>query len=291
MRFFVWDWIRTHPRICLLFGIMLLAIGMVWATRHQDARPLSVSFLAVGQGDAVLIEIPGGNRVLYDAGPPGGAVLRALEARLGPFARTIDVVVLSHPDTDHIGGFPELCERFQIDLVIMSEVEATHAVDDASRACMEARGVTRLIARRGMELSLGGGVTGNILFPDRDARQMETNSASVVFRLTQGSSTALFSGDLPIALESYLVDLDAASLDVDLLKLGHHGSRTSSDARFLEATSPDWAVYSAGKENTYGHPHSEVLDRLRVLQIPVLGTDREGTITFLAQDGTFVREH
>jgi competence protein ComEC len=255
----------------------------------QRNQHFEISFLSVGQGDAVLMEIPGGNRLLYDAGPPGGGVLRALEAKLGPFVRTLDVVVLSHPDMDHIGGFPALCERYHIDLVIVSGAEATHGADDASSECIKKKGIQQLVAKRGMQIELGGEVVGDILFPDRDASKMETNSASIVLRVTQGSSTALFSGDLPSSLEEYLVALGAPSLDVDLIKLGHHGSRTSTDMSWLHATTPSLAVYSAGKDNTYGHPHEEVLDRLESLRIPYLGTDQEGTVTLRSNLEGFTR--
>ena len=145
-----------------------------------------------------------------------------------------------------------------------------------------------MLARRGMRVELGGGAYLDILFPDRDTDGFETNTASVVAKLTYGTTSFLFTGDSPKAIEEYLATLDGAALDVDVLKIGHHGSKTSTSDQLIGFASPAYAVLSAGKDNRYGHPHQEVLERLARFGVEPLGTYERGTIVF-ESDGREVR--
>lgn len=257
---------------------------------NAEHRPLAVTFLDVGQGDAVFIEAPNGNQLLYDAGGPSGAVLRELGRILPFWDRTIDVVVLSHPDLDHIGGFPEIFKRYDIDLAFESGAVSDTGVFMAVQQAMREEGVARFIARRGMRIDFGRGVTADMIYPDRDTSNMETNASSIVMRITYGNTALLLSGDLPSAIENYLAIRDGASLKSDLLKLGHHGSRTSTSPYWLSAVDPVIAVASAGKNNRYGHPHREVEELLVARGITFLVTAREGPITFVSDGTRFVRK-
>ncbi len=280
-------WLRHHMRIVVIVTLMLtnLALGVTLYFPTNDM--LRVSFLSVGQGDAVLIEAPNGNQLLYDAGPPSGASLRALAREMSFFDRTIDVAVLSHPDMDHIGGFPEIFKRYNVSVAVVSGATSDNGVYEATETAIKAERAGHIIARQGMQIDLGGGVTADILYPVYDASQMETNSASIVMLLHYGETTFLFSGDLPKNLEGYLADMYGTQLNANVLKLGHHGSRTSSGEEWLRTVDPDVAVISAGRDNKYGHPHKEVIELLDQLQIPALKTFEEGTITF-ASDGKVV---
>ena len=124
----------------------------------------------------------------------------------------------------------------------------------------------------------------NILFPDRDNEDWETNTASIVTKLTYGDTSFLLTGDSPIAIEKYLSMIDGKNLKSDVLKAGHHGSRTSTSESFASLVSPEYAVISAGKDNRYGHPHKEVLDILEKIKATILKTYELGTISF-SSDG------
>lgn len=284
------SWLINHPRlvcVIVLGAATFFALVLLYRAEH---RPLTVTFLDVGQGDAILIEAPNGNQLLYDAGGPSGAVLRELGSTLPFWDRTIDVAVFSHPDLDHVGGFPEVFKRYAVDLVLEPGVGSDNGAYAAAEAAIREEGAAKLLARRGMRIELGGGAAADILYPDRDASAMETNAASIVMRIAYGDTALLLSGDLPSAIENYLAARDGPALRADILKLGHHGSRTSTSPYWLAAAAPATAVASAGRDNRYGHPHREVEELLASRGIALLVTAREGTITFVSDGIRFVRK-
>jgi beta-lactamase superfamily II metal-dependent hydrolase len=143
-----------------------------------------------------------------------------------------------------------------------------------------------------MVLQLGGGVNLEVLYPDTDVSTLSPNKANeggVVMKLTYGEATMLLMADVSSKVETYLVGLDGAVLDTDLLKVGHHGSRTSTSDMFVKSVTPAAAVISVGGDNSYGHPTSDVLNTLQSNSVPVLRTDEEGTIVFISNGGEFVR--
>lgn len=276
----IFKWSRAHPLLAVVVLLACADLLIAYALAVHHHAHLRVTFLDIGQGDAVFIEAPNGVQLLYDAGPPSGAVLRELARVMSPFDRTIDVAVFSHPDMDHIGGFPEVFKRYEIDAAVESGAHSDNGVYDATEVAIKDEHSGHIIAKEGMRIDLGAGVYADILYPDHDTSTMETNSASIVMNLHYGSTSFLFSGDLPEQIEDYLVGTEAAYLSANVLKLGHHGSRTSSGVAWLTAVHPDIAVISCGKNNRYGHPHQETLARLKELGIPFLRTDEVGAITF-----------
>jgi competence protein ComEC len=281
------EWIRRHPLLLIVLILFVFDALLLFVSFSRERGMLRVSFLNVGQGDAVFIEAPNGNQLLYDAGPPSGAVLRALGEVLPFWDRSIDVAVFSHPDQDHIGGFLDVIDRYKVSVVLEPGASSTNGVWAEAERSITDHHIAHLVARKGMQIDLGGGVQADILYPDRDMTYMETNSASIVMRIHYGATSFLVSGDLPKNIEEYEVAMYGDALHATVLKLGHHGSRTSSSEVWLHAVAPDVAVASAGKGNRYGHPHQEVLDLLAKLHIPHLVTFTEGTITF-ASDGKVV---
>ncbi|MDP3735619.1 MAG: ComEC/Rec2 family competence protein [bacterium] len=276
--------IRSYALVAL-FAVTVF----VWyaALREERGGVLSVAFLDVGQGDAALIESPTGRQVLIDGGP-GRSVLRALGRTMPFFDRSIDVVIATHPDQDHIGGLPEVLARYRVSHILEPGVAADTAVYGAFAESVRIEGAEHILARRGQKIELGGGAYLDILFPDRDAGGLETNTASVVLKLTYGATSFLLTGDSPKQIEEYLAALDGEALDVDVLKAGHHGSKTSTSDYLLGLASPAYAVISAGHDNRYGHPHREVLDALARFGVKPLGTYERGTIIF-ESDGREVR--
>jgi competence protein ComEC len=190
------------------------------------------------------------------------------------------MVLLTHEDKDHVGGLPSVFSRYDIATFVRTENQGENIIADSIDSYAEDDGVEFVRARRGMEFDLGGGALLTILFPDRDPSFLESNTSSIVARLTYGDSEFLLTGDSPESIEKYLVGIDAANLRSDVLKLGHHGSRTSSSDIFLDAVRPGYAIVSAEKDSRYGHPHKEVVEAVRGRNVTLLSTAEKGSITF-----------
>lgn len=281
--------IIKHARWGLLF-LLILANVFVWRAVMAEERGavLTVAFLDVGQGDAIFIEGPSGNQMLIDGGR-GHAVLRELGRMLPAHDRSIDVVLATHPDADHIGGLPDVLERYDVSHVIRSgAVNDTEVFRALNNAVENERTAQTMLARRGMRVDLGGGAYFDILFPDRDVSGTDPNNASVIGRLSYGDIEVMLTGDAPVSIERYLATFDRPKLESDILKAGHHGSRTSSAEQFVGFVSPQLAVISAGCENRYGHPHPDVLKTFARFDIETVSTCEDGTITF-ETDGSILR--
>ncbi|OGG58150.1 hypothetical protein A2853_01380 [Candidatus Kaiserbacteria bacterium RIFCSPHIGHO2_01_FULL_55_17] len=280
--------------------LFLLVLGIWYAAWCEDRRGmLTVSFLDVGQGDAIFIEAPSGRQVLIDGGK-GRAVLRELSRVMPWYDRSMDVLVGTHPDQDHIGGLSDVLARYRVGLVLLSSVKDEEGTDaralDVAAEAEEKSGGRRLIAQRGQVIDLGDSTYLEILFPDRDVPNVETNTGSIVARLVYKKTAFMLTGDAPKAIEQYVVQLDGSTslttsgghLKSNVLKAGHHGSKTSSSEFFVGFVSPEYAVFSRGCDNSYGHPHQEVIDLFNRFEIPTLDTCKEGTVTFVS-DGSNVK--
>jgi competence protein ComEC len=272
------NWKLKAKLIILIILVVATFSSLISLYRAQNRR-LTVAFLNIGQGDSIFIESPTGKQVLIDGGP-GKSVLRELSKVMPFYDRSIDVVMESHPDADHIGGLPDVFDKYQVDLFMKPGVEAGTSYEAELEKVAKLENSQIIEARRGMAVELGGGVRLEILYPVTDTRGMETNTASIVARLVYGENEFLLTGDSPSSIEDYLMGLDIKSLESDVLKAGHHGSRTSTSLPFVAAVSPKYAVISAGKDNRYGHPHKEVLDNLERYGVQILRTDQDGRIIF-----------
>jgi len=284
------------PLVFLSFVAILIASFLFFAQQEvmlsESGRAnLTVAFLDVGQGDATFIESPNGTQVLVDGGRGDAAVLRELPKFMSPFDRSIDVVIATHPDSDHIGGLIDVLARYEVKTIIMTNnVNDTPAYDAFMQAVRE-EGVPIVYAMRGQIFDLGTGAMGSttltILFPDRDVTHLESNTASIVAQLSYGAADVLLTADSPDEIETYLVDSDGAALTSEVLKVGHHGSRTSTDPQFLAMVQPAFGIISAGKDNDYGHPHKEVMDTLRQYGVETKNTADVGSI-FMESDGASI---
>lgn len=279
------------PYVLYPFIAVLLVLNgwLIYLILVPQEEKLEVHFLDVGQGDAILIEAPGGVDMLIDGGPDR-SVMRQLPRRLGLFDRTIDVVLATHPDKDHIAGLADVFEKYEVSYFIESGVQHESPYVKALQEAEETEpNLTHMIARRGMRIDLGSDVYADILFPDRDVSNVETNDGSVIIRLVYGDTSFLLGGDAPSKVEDYLVSLDPSSVKSDVLKANHHGSKTSTSAAWLDAVDPALVIISAGKDNSYGHPAPDVVDRILQSGAQILSTMDEGTITFVS-DGNSLRE-
>jgi competence protein ComEC len=264
-----------------LAGVLALAAVLVWAQAlaPEDGR-LTVTVLDVGQGDAILIETPSGQRLLVDGGPSGGRLLQALGRELPASARDFDLLVLTHGQDDHVTGLVTVLERFQVDGVLMSGVPGETAAFRAWRDGLARSRIPVQEAVAGEWADLGGGVRLEVLGPPPGGvhgGDDVLNDSSVVLRLVYGDVSFLLTGDIEAAGEQALLT-GGGDLRSTVLKVAHHGSDGSSTPRFLSAVGPEVAVVSAGPENTYGHPSPTTL--LRLAGVPLLRTDDNGSVRF-----------
>ncbi len=276
-------WLKRHWRELALLTLILLVALVWWQVFNAQPTLLKVVFLDIGQGDSIYIEAPNGNQVLIDGGP-GRQVLRALGSVMPWYDRSLDVVIATHPDADHIGGLPSVLERYQVAAVMDNGQPSNTGTYRAWQAAVAAEvkdGAQYLRARRGERFNLGAGISLDILYPYDTPTGKDTNDGSIVARLTYGSQAFILTGDATIKVEQQLL-IAKTLLSAQVLKAGHHGSKTSSSPAFIKAVSPIYAIISAGKNNRYGHPHQITLDNLKAAQAQILRTDEEGSIVCLS---------
>jgi competence protein ComEC len=267
--------------------VILLLIDIVAWSACLTSRPgyLTVAFLAIGQGDSIFVESAAGTQLLIDGGPDR-AVVRELGSRIPVYDRSIDLVLATHPDADHIGGLPDVLGTFDVGAIVENGGSSETATFRAWQASGAAEPGARIVrATRGTVIMLDEETRLTVLFPDRDVTTAESNDGSIVARLDYGDISFLFTGDAPERIERYLTYLEPTLLDSDVLKVGHHGSKTSTSEGFVAAVTPTYAVISAGRDNRYGHPHKDVLDTLVKAGTEILRTDELGTVVF-ESDGT-----
>lgn len=257
----------------LILGALICANLLVWARVYQD-RPgdLHVYFLDIGQGDSIFIDTPSHKHLLLDGGP-NKRVLTEL-GKILPFGdRNIDVMVESHPDADHISGLVNVAQSYKVGAFLEPGVESNNNVHVTLENEIASQNIPRILARRGMVVDFSDGAKLEILFPNQDVTNWDTNDASIVAKLVYGRESFLLTGDSTIKAESILLSLNKEILKSDVLKAGHHGSHTSTSLPYAEAVSPEYAVISAGKGNLYGHPHKEVLNILNNIGAKIVATE------------------
>lgn len=279
--------IFMQARLVMIRFLSWLTIGLaslgIWTAPlwiQSDTSPyLQVHFLDVGQGDAIFIETPDGVQVLVDAGA-GDGVIREIESRLSLWDREIDMIISTHLDRDHIGGLIDVLERFSVASVVMTEQTSDTNTAKTYKDSVIAEQAVMVTAKQGQIINLGASTTLEVLFPTSAIDALDSNASSVMMQLHYGDTTFMLTGDAPKRIEEYLVLQYGEHLKSDVLKVGHHGSRTSTSELFLAEVDPDYAVISAGEDNRYGHPHVEVTDALFNAGVETFKTANEGTITF-----------
>lgn len=270
---------RNNYKLLLLL-LILLVINIFLVRLDLQSRKTGLTFavMDVGQGDALFIESPTGTQILFDVGP-ARKIMGPLAKVMSPFDRSIDAIVLTNPDADHIGGFSEVFKNYKVGMVVEPGTVNDSRTYKNLKDSITNKNIPNILAKSGMKLDLGGGVFIDILFPDRDVSDFNANDGSLVARLYYGDTSILLTGDSTLKTEKIILEnMSKDSLKSTILKVGHHGSRTSSSDAFIKNVNPDFALISNGKDNKYGHPHTEVLDVLSVVGAKILRTDMLGTI-------------
>lgn len=260
------------------FFLLLSDIFLINLDWQSSRRELTFAMLDVGQGDALFIESPTGVQIMFDGGPLR-KVLGPLARVMSPFDKSIDALVITNPDADHIGGFLDILKNYKVGRVFESGALTDSKIYQNLKTEIKKQKISNNLLKKGMKLDIGGGAVIDILFPDRDVSSWATNDGSVVARLSYGDTSIMLTGDSTMKTEKIILEENSeAQLKSAILKVGHHGSRTSSSDSFVQAVAPAYALISDGKDNRYGHPHKETLDTLAKLGAKVLRTDLFGTI-------------
>lgn len=269
-------------------GLAALVVfaALPWlAAQHAPDGRLHLYALDVGQGDALLIITPDGKQVLVDGGADPQLLLARVGTHIPPWDRTLDVLVLTHADGDHLGGLPGLLERYDVGMVVQPGLSDKTALWEAWETALAAEQARLVEARRGQRFEMGHGVWLDVLGPPRPYVQSERleNDNSVVMRLRYGRFCALLTGDIEAPAEAELVRSGMLT-PCAVLKVAHHGSDSSTTRPFLDAVRSRFALISVGADNRYGHPDDVVLERLREAGVRVWRTDEDGTL-HIATDG------
>jgi competence protein ComEC len=283
---------RLQPTVRAVVAVgAAAAFVLVWpvlATPGKSA--LELHFLDVGQGDAIAIRTPANRWVLIDAGPRDDRY-DAGARRVLPFLRAhgvrrLEAMVLTHPHADHIGGAAAVLRAMPVGRLIEPGLGVGSPIYLETLRAAEEREVPYALARSGRRITIDGVVL-QVLWPEGELLDGvdDANEISAVLQVRYGSFTALLTGDATEAVERALVTEHGDGLRAQLLKAGHHGSRTSTSSLVLDAVQPELVVISAGRRNFYGHPAPEVMERLARRGIPVARTDQEGTVS-VHTDGT-----
>lgn len=277
-------------RITILCALSIAAF-LVWipvisvADVAREGDVLKVRFLDVGQGDAIHVITPDGYELLIDGGP-SAAVLREFAQGRSFFDTYVDVVIATHPDTDHVAGLVDVLKRYEVGMILETAVEHDALAARAFKDAADTGGVRRILAQAGQTIQLGASTTVRILSPYGDTSNWENNAASIVTQIVYGDIEFMLTGDASSGIEEYLVGTYGDLLESEVLKLGHHGSKTSSSEIFLEQVQPHYSVVSAGADNRYGHPHADVVTRVEKTGSRIVSTAEQGAIVFETDGST-----
>jgi len=279
--------IRTgHIAIFLCLSVFVIATTAI--ARGQDGL-LKVYFLDVGQGDAELIVTPSGQQILIDGGPTN-QVMDELGIIMPFYDSTIDIVLATHKHSDHITGLMSVLDKYSVSKIV--DTNRGHDTSEAKewQIRKELEGSELMVAKTGDEFDFGDGVKIKILYPDTvsvDYKTKNPNNDSIVAMLEYGSLRILLMGDVELPVEKEILS-KKINIDADIIKIGHHGSKTSSGIGFLNVVSPIVGIIEVGAKNSYGLPSDVVLSRLETLAIKYYRTDVDGTVK-LSSNGKYFK--
>lgn len=283
---------QVHIYIFVLLCFFVLVVtgyvaqsAQLFATQQTEAQAvqddLKVHFIDVGQADSILIQCPQGQCILIDGGNNNDASL-VVDYLENQGIKKIDAVVATHPHEDHIGGLDVVLNSFPVSAVYMPNAITTTKTFRDFVSSVKASGAKRIQAKVGVKIDIPG-INARFIAPNKDTYD-DLNTYSAVLNLTYGKTSFLFTGDAEKESEEEILIQNMVQLKADVLKIGHHGSSSSTSTTFLMAVAPQYAVISCGVNNDYGHPHQSTLDTLAAAGVDVFRTDLLGTIV-AASDG------
>lgn len=271
-------------RLIYIFILPLAVLVLLLYLAVETYRPsylLQLDFLDVGQGDSIFIQTAEGNQILMDGGPDS-SVLSEL-GKVMPFHdRSLDLIVLTHPDADHVSGLVEVLKRFKVKKALITGFETESAVYSEFKRLLENKNVEVITVRQGHRVWLDSSTVFDVYWPGVDVSDTDlaSNDTSIYGKLTFGTAKVLFTGDAASRVEDGILPM--FNLDADLLKVGHHGSKSSTSKQLLDEVTPEYSVIQVGEDNSYNHPAPEVLTILENSGTDILRNDLEGLIRFVS---------
>lgn len=263
-----------------------MALAGLYLWNLEQKPELQVYFFDVGQGDSIFIEAKDGTQILIDGGPTN-KILPLLGGVMPFYDHSIDAVILTHPHADHVSGLIEVLKRYSVGSVIESGASYNTAEAKEFENLVSEKHIKKIIINKPTKLSFFKNAALNFLFPDKsfDGRILKNvHDSALVSELDFEGKKILFMADAEKNLERYLIQKGVLG-DVDVLKIGHHGSKTSSNDFFLKVVKSEYAVISVGSRNRYGHPPQDVLSRLATAGAKIFRTDINGTIKLNINNG------
>lgn len=280
---------RKKNFVFIILGVLFISNIFVWIAVYDlnQNKLLEVNFFDVGQGDASFIETPQGHQILIDGGP-SSVILEKLGKEMPFWDRTIDLVILSHPEADHLTGLLEVLKRYKVENILWTGIVRDTPEYKEWVSLIEKEGANIEIAQAGQKI-IASDATFYILNPSENLEgkiMKDSNDTSIVSKLVFGDESFLFTGDIYNSAEK---EFGSRGLDLksEILKVAHHGSKTSTSEEFIAKVSPEIAVIPVGKDNSYGHPYQEVLERLEKYA-KIFRTDQNGDIKIFS-DGENLR--
>lgn len=274
--------IKNKIGFLILAALAIVAV-FIWSAVFASPtdEKIKIDFFDVGQGDALLIDAPNNNQVLVDGGP-SDAILNKLGSALPFFDRRIELVILTHPDADHLSGLIEVLKRYDVGEILETGIEDSTSEYAAWNDLIKEKNIPVVFAQAGQIIKISDNLAINILYPlaeiNGEDYSKNTNNTSIMGKVFYGQNSILFTGDAEGVEENSLL-INGTDLKADILQVAHHGSKNSTIQEFLAAVAPQIAVIQVGAKNRYGHPTQEVLERLK--EITVLRNDLEGDIEFV----------
>ncbi|MDD5625899.1 MAG: ComEC/Rec2 family competence protein [Patescibacteria group bacterium] len=270
-----------------LLLINLVVLGYWLILTQNNYNSLRVVFFDVGQGDSALIQTPEGKNILIDGGPDKNVIYK-LDKYIPITRRKIDLMILTHPDPDHLIGLVEVLKRWPVDQIVTNNTEETDSLYFEWKKLIQEKNITPVVISEQRKIWLNDQIYLDFLWPIQElAGQFlkdDNNPNSLVFKLVDNKNKILFTGDATSEIEKILLD-NNYDLQSQILKVGHHGSKYSSDADFLEKISPIYGIISVGQNNKFGHPSLRALTNLEKINAGILRTDQNGDIILIDKGG------
>jgi competence protein ComEC len=277
---------KTLIPIFLIFCLIYWAVYIWNSPLNNQSNLLTVAFLDIGQGDSIFIQAPSSAQMLVDGGRTD-QVLDRLHEVMPRGDNSIDLVLATHPDADHIGGLSYVLENYKVSEIIDNGThdktnKTIQRLNNDIQEEIKNSNAKYVHAVRGMKIILDSekNIYFEIYYPTATSTSPDSNNMSIVGKLVYGENDFLLTGDSPKEIENTLMKWCIECLKSDVLKVGHHGSRNSTSREFLNAVQSEYAIISAGKNNSYGHPHREVMDLLEQAKTKILQTSEMGSIIF-----------
>lgn len=265
-----------------ILGILTVSSFLIWSVYFSIRldNNLKVTFFDVGQGDSALIETPNQNKIIIDGGPDN-SVLAKVGRYFSFYDRAVDILIVTHPDSDHLAGAVEIIKNYNVKLVIVNGKKCATSLCGEFEKIIKQKNIKVVAAAKGQEIDFGGGAKMDILMPEVQAAGVANkegdNNSSIISFLSFGKDSFLFTGDAEDKEEIALINA-WPNLTAEVLKVGHHGSKNSTNQLFLNRIKPKFSVISVGAKNTYGHPTAEVLNKLEQIGSEIFRTDLGGDI-------------